>query len=416
MTNTIGTVKANATKIVKMAAADLADSVQFFKSARKMDKAEFKPDAGGHSPGDTVNVRIPSKYTVGTTSFDLTSAIQGHKEQYKSMTLDIIATVGTELTSQELAHDVDLGSVYDRFVRPQIMDIAASVEHQMIKKATQLTYNIVGTAGSTVYDTDTVLAAREKMSKFLCPKDQYRYLLFDSTAMRSAVNARKGLFNSQQDLAKTYKSGAVGEADGFKWLENELLYKHTNGADVAMAVEDTVVTIAEGMSTLGVDGVTANATVKKGSTFTIAGVYAVHPQTKEAYDFLQTFTVTADVTEKGSAGSVTLAISPAIYSSASGSLQNVSALPADEAVVTFTGAASTSYVNSLAFHKEAFRVTSVPLVLPISAEFAAQATEDGITVAIVRDFDVYTRKMITRVDFLGGLVDVRPEWACRIIS
>jgi hypothetical protein len=194
-----------------------------------------------------------------------------------------------------------------------------------------------------------------------------------------------------------------------------LLYVHTNGADVSVAVENTVVTIASGMTTLGVDGVTSGATIKKGSTFYIDGVYAVHPQTKVAYPFLQTFTVTEDVTETA-ANSVIMKISPAIYSSASGSLQNVSALPADEAAVTFHGSASTSYVNSLAFHKEAFRVTSVPLVLPINAEFAAMATEDGITVAIVRDFDVYTRKMITRVDFLGGLVDVRPEWACRIIA
>lgn len=414
MTQTIGTVKANATKIAKMAAADLADSVQFFKSVRKMD-GEFKPDAGGHSPGDTVNVRIPAKYTVGTTSFDLTSAIQDIKEQYKNMKLDIIGTIGTSLTSQELAHDVDLGSVYDRFVRPQIMDMAASIENQMLTRATQLTYNIVGTAGSTVYDTDTVLAAREKMSKYLCPKDANRYLLFDSTAMRSAVNARKGLFNAQTSLAETYKSGAVGEADGFKWLENELLYVHTNGADVDVAIEADVVTPATGATTIGVDGVTSGATIKKGSTFTIASVYAVHPQTKKAYPFLQTFTVTEDVTETAS-NQVIIKISPTIYGPTSGSLQNVSALHADEAAVTFHGLASTSYTNSLAFHKEAFRVTSVPLVLPINAEFAAMATEEGVTVAIVRDFDIYTRKMITRVDFLGGLVDVRPEWACRIIA
>lgn len=412
MTDTIQTVKSNAKKLAKMAAADLADSVQFFKSARKFNASEFKPDGTGHSPGDTVSVRIPSQYTVKTDSFDLTSSLQDIKERSVDLTLDVIASIGTDLNSQQLAHDVDLGQVYDRFIRTQVMDIAASVESQMLTKATQATANSVGTPGSTVYDTDTVLAAREKMGKFLCPKDANRFLLFDSTAMRSAVNARKGLFNSQTSLAETYKSGAVGEADGFKWLENELLYQHTNGADVLVGIEATVQTPATGDTSIGVDGVTSAATIKKGSVFTISGVYAVHPQTKVAYPFLKQFTVAADVTES-SGNSVVIPITEPIYSSASGSLQNVSALPADEAPVTFLGSASTTYTNSLAFHKEAFRVCSVPLVMPNNAEFAEQATEDGVTVSIVRDFDILTRKFITRVDFLGGLVPVRPQWACR---
>ena len=55
-------------------------------------------------------------------------------------------------------------------------------------------------------------------------------------------------------------------------------------------------------------------------------------------------------------------------------------------------------------------------MLPTKAEFAASATVDGITVAIVRDFDVNTRSMITRVDFLGGIAATRPEWACRLTA
>lgn len=415
MSDTIKNVKENTKKLVKMAAQDLADNVHFFKSAEKFEKDIFKPDEGGHSPGDTVSVRIPAKYTVGTSGFDLTSAIQDIKETSVNATLDVIGTVGIDLDSQQLAHDVDIGRVYDRFLRPAIMDIAASVENQMITKATQATYNLVGTAGSTLVDPDTVLSGREKLGKYLAPqKGNDRTFLMDSTAMRSAVNANKSLFTFGK---KEYAQGYIGDALGFSWLENELLYQHTNGNDVTgVAVESTVLAPATAATTLGVDGLTTTTgTVKKGTVFTIAGVYAVHPQTKVAYPFLQQFVVTADATADGS-GNATLSISPTIYSSASGSLQNVSALPADEAAITFVGSASTAYTQSLMFHKKAFRVASVPLVLPINAEFAEMASENGMNIAIIRDFDVLTRKMITRLDFLGLVVPVRPEWACRVTA
>lgn len=415
MADTILTIKSNAKKLAKMAAADLADSVQFLKTARKVEADAFKADAGGHSPGDTISFRRPAKFTVGTTSFDLTSALQDVKETAVDLPLDILGTVGFDLDSQQLAHDVNIGQVYDRFIRPAVMDIAASVEAQFVQKATQATYNLVGTAGSTTVDLDTVLAGREKASKFLCPKDANRYFLMDSTSMRSAVNANKGLFVFNR---KEFDNGYLGEAGGYSWMENELLYRHTNGSDVTgVAVESSVVAPATGATTLGVDGLTNSTSgiVTKGTVFTIAGVNAVHPQTKVDLGVPMQFVVTASADSNGS-GQATLSISPTIYSSASGSLQNVSALPADEAAITFVGSASTTYTQSLMFHKDAFRVASVPLILPVSAEFAEQATEDGVSVAIVRDFDILTRKMITRIDFLGGLCPVRPEWAVRVTN
>lgn len=415
MSDTIQTIKANTKKLAKMAAADLADNIHFFKTAQKLESDAFKPDAGGHSPGDTVSVRIPAKFTVGTSSFDLTSALQDVKETSVNATLDVIGTVGFDLDSQQLAHDVDIGKIYDRFIRGAVMDMAASIENQMITKATQATYNLVGTAGSTIVDPDTVMAGRERLGKYLAPqKGDDRAFLMDSTAMRSAINANKSLFTFSK---KEYGQGYIGDALGFSWLENELLYQHTNGADVSgVAVEASVLTPATGATTLGVDGLTdTTGTVKKGTVFTIAGVYAVHPQTKVAYPFLQQFVVTADAAGNSST-QATLSISPTIYGPTSGSLQNVSALPADEAAITFVGSASTTYTQSLMFHKKAFRVASVPLVLPVNAEFAEQASEEGMNIAIVRDFDILTRKMITRLDFLGLVVPVRPEWACRVTA
>jgi hypothetical protein len=410
MANTFNTAKDAPGIVAKAAAKMLADELQFTKSIETADETDYE-GKNGYSSGDTIYISKPARF-IPQTTFDITSSIQDVKEEKVALSLDISSTVGVDLSTEQMASEIQVKSVIQRIIKPAVQSIAQNVEKRFLEKATQATYNLVGTAGSTVFDTDTVLAAREKINKFLCPKDDNRFVLFDSTAGRSAVNARKGLFQSAADISKQYKMGYVGTADGFNWLENELLYVHTNGADVACAVEATVLAPATGATTVGLDGVTSGATIEKGSVFTIAGVYAVHPITKQAYPFLQQFTVTADVTET-SGNTVTVAISPPIHSAAN-SLQNVSALHADEAAVVFVGSASTAYTQNLAFHKNAFRKVSVPLVMPKNAEFAAQETYEGITVSIVRDFDIKTRKMITRVDFLGGLVADRPEWACRI--
>jgi hypothetical protein len=417
MSNQIATIKSNALKLTKMAAADLNDQLQFFQAARKFDMDEFKGDANGNSPGDTVSIRVPAHYTVKTDSFDLTNDIQDIKETWVSAKLDLIGTIGTALSTQELTHDVNLGKVYDRFLKQQISDLAASLEARMLEKAAQACPNIVGTPSSNIHDTDLVLSAGEIMAKGLAPMAlRDRFLLGDSTSMRHAVNARKGLFNGQEALAKMFKYGSLGQADNFNWMQNELVYRHTNGADVAFAVEATVSPIAEGMSLLGVDGVTSGATIKAGTKFTVPGVYRVHPQTKKSLGILQTFTVLEDVTETA-ANSVILKIWPAIYTATSGSLQNVTALPTDEdAVTVLTGDANATHTHSLAFHKEAYRVGTAKLVIPNNAEFAAQHSEKGMNIAIVRDWDQTKRRMVTRIDVLGLIVPVRPSWATVLTS
>lgn len=412
MTNTFNTNKSAPGIVAKAAAKMLADELQFTKSIAKADPSDYE-GKNGYSAGDTIYISKPARF-IPQEAFDITSTTQAITEEKVALPLDIISTVGVDIDSLEFATEIQLKSVINRVIKPAVSSIAQNVEQRMLEKATKAVANTVGTAGSTTYDTATVLSARTRMNKYLCPKDDQRFVLFDSEAGASAVNARKGQFQDSSEIAKQYKMGFVGIADGFKWLENELIYNHTNGNDVTgVAIDGAVST---GASTIHVDGVTTGTgTVTAGSVFTIAGVYAVHPITKETLSHLQQFVVVTGGTASGTSD-IDLVISPTIYGSASGSLQNVSALPADDAAVTFVGSASTAYLQNLAFHKDAFRMVSVPLVMPQKAEFAAQETVDGITVAIIRDFDVKTRKMITRLDFLGGLCADRPEWACRITA
>lgn len=414
MANTLNTVKLNAGILAKLAAGTLADNLQFCKSIGQADASDYK-GKNGYSAGDTVYISKPARPIINNT-FDITSTIGSVVEEKVAMPLDVIANASFELDSQELASSINLQGIYDRVIKPYAIGMAQDVEKTMLQRAVVNTANFVGTPGSTVFNTTTMLQAGVKLDEFLAPMDGERYALLAPQAQASALDSRKSFVQASDELAKQYKRGLMGVADGFTYMSNNLVPRITNGADVVFSVEASVVTISNGMATLGVDGVTSGATIKAGTVFTIASCYAVHPQTKVNLGYLQQFVVTADVTEV-SGNSVTLAISPSIYYTTTDSRQNVNTAPVDEDVCTVAvGAVSTTYTNSLVYHADAYRMVSVPLVMPNSAEFAEQYTYKGITVAIVRSWDIIKRRMITRLDFLGGFAPVRPEWGCRITS
>lgn len=400
--------------IAKLAAGTLVDNLQFCRTIDKADKSDYD-GKNGYKAGDTIQINVPALYTPGT-SLDITSSIQAIQETRVPLALDIIQTVGVDVDSRELAYQVGLESLYSRVIKPAVQGIAQGVENICLTRACTATYNIVGTAGATAFDTSTILASGQKLSEFLAPR-QDRSVILNPGSEASAVNARKGFVNDPSKVSKQYVSGAMGTADGYDYYSNNLLPRFVSGtATGSHTVTTTVAT--QGQSTLAITG-TGSQTLVAGQTFTVAGVNAVHPQTKADLGYLQQFVITANATASGGAYA-SVSVSPAMYTSASGSLQNITAFPTSSAVITLgagTGnTASTTYPQNLAYHKNAFRMVSVPLVMPEAVEMAAQETFEGVTVAVVRAFDVRTRAMITRIDFLGGFCATRPQWACRITN
>lgn len=411
MANTFNNIKDAPGIIAKAAAQTLKDNLVFCTTIDKADPSDFD-GKNGYKAGDTIQTSVPARY-VPQTTFDITSSIQDSVEEKRALPLDVISTVGMEIDSFEFATEVELKNTIKRFVMPAAEAIAQDVEQRFLEKATQATYNSVGTPGSNGFTVSDVLAGRTKLNQNLCPRADRSFLL-NSASGAKAVDARKGLFQDSTEIAKQYEMGMVGRADGFDWYENELIYVHTNGNDVTGVAIDA--TPAEGVSTLNMDGFTADTgTVKKGQVFTIAGTFMSHPITKQTTSVLQQYVVTADATADAN-GDIAVEFSPPLYTATSGGLQNIAALPSNDDAITFVGAASTAYDQNLQYHKNAFKMVSVPLVMPTNAEVAAQETVDGITVAVIRDFDILERRMITRLDFLGGLSAVRPEWACRVTA
>jgi hypothetical protein len=97
-------------------------------------------------------------------------------------------------------------------------------------------------------------------------------------------------------------------------------------------------------------------------------------------------------------------------------LQNISALPANDAAVTVVGTASTDYPENMVFHEKFHTFATANLVVPKGVDFSAREVMDGISMRIVRDYDINNDSFPCRIDVLKGGITQRPEYGCRVIG
>ena len=358
----------------------------------------------GAKIGDTLQVRLPNQFTIRSGA---TLSAQDVTETKVDLVLGTQKGVDINFSSAELTLSLDDFS--ERILEPAMAVLAANVEADAFNMYKEV-YNLVGTAGTVPNTLKTYLQARQKLNENLCPKDNLRAVCINSEAAVEIVDALKGLFHSSSAIEEQYREGMMGRTAGFDWYENELVPVHTNGS---MGGTPLVNGASQTGSSLVTDGWTAGNTITKGTVFTIAGVYMVHPETKVSTGKLQQFVVTADVTVDGS-GNATLSISPSITTS--GAYQTVSGSPADNAAITVVGSASTSYAQNMAYHRDAFAFVSADLVMPKGVDFAAREVYDGISLRIVRQYDINNDKFPCRIDVFYGYKAVRAQLACRITA
>ncbi|MBK6906381.1 MAG: hypothetical protein IPH08_04435 [Rhodocyclaceae bacterium] len=217
--------------------------------------------------------------------------------------------------------------------------------------ASKATYNLVGTDNTAITTLDVPGKARARLNQCLAPKGD-RSIQVDSVTMGSLVNGMGDVFSILPAPSVSSTKRAIARTAMADYYENERVWSMPNAADVATTLD--TYTVIEGDTDITV--ATLSAAAVAGMVFTIAGVYDVHPETKTAYSHLKQFTVVSSTT-------TAVTFSPAIYSSASGALQNVSGLPTTTAAVTFFGTASKTYVQPLMYHKEAFQFVTADLPL-----------------------------------------------------
>ena len=273
-------------------------------------------------------------------------------------------------------------------------------------------FNAVGVPATTPDALRTYLLAGSKLDFAAAPRDKQRSVVIDPLAQVEIIDSLKGLFQSSSEIADQYKNGNMGMAAGFKWSMDQNVVSHVVGAQGGTPLVDGA---AQSGSSLVTDGWTASAAerLKQGDIFTIAGVFAVNPQSRQSTGQLQQFVVTAAASSDGS-GDATLAISPSIVTS--GAFQTVASAPADNAAITVLGAGGAISPTNMAYHKDAFALACADLMLPKGVDMAARISDKqlGMSVRMIRDYDINTDKMPCRLDVLYGWKAIYPELACRI--
>ncbi len=353
----------------------------------------------GAKIGASLRIRLPNQYTVRTGKV---AQVQDTAETSITMTMATQKGVDLAFSSSDLT--LNINDFRRQFIEPAMSALASNIEADVIQTLTKDIYNQVGTAGTVPASMLVFGQARQKLNQYLAPKDKRRRTQVDSETMAAMTDAYKGLFQSSKAIDKQYMEGYIDYQGGFDWYENESIYTHTNGTDVTgIRVNDTIVS---GDSTMTIDNCSSAPTV--GSVFTVAGVYAVHPETKATYSHLQQFVVTSTVTPT----TTDISFAPAMIST--GATQTVSALPVTTAALVWTGAASSVLGQCLAYHEDAFSFVSADLELPKGTDMAARERFEGISMRFVRDWDSVNDDWINRIDVLYGMKTLRPQLAVRI--
>ena len=352
----------------------------------------------GAKIGDSLKIRLPNQYTVRTGA-----VLDVQDTSETSTTLQIATQKGVDLnfSSNELTLSMDDFS--KRVLEPAMAVLAAAIESDALAMRNDV-YNMVDNTSAAITFAKAA-EARKKLQDCLAPEDNKRHALLNTLDNARFVDTLKGLFNPSGNISSQYRDGSMGRALGFDFYENTHLSAQSVGA---RASYQTNAVTAQTGSSLIVD--TGTGAISKGEVFTIAGVNRVHPETKVDTGVLQQFVVTADY----AGGSGTISISPAIV--ASGATQNVTNGAANDKVLTFIGTASTNYGQSLFFHEDAFTFATADLVMPKGVDFAAREVYDGISMRVVRQYDINNDKFPCRLDVLYGYKTLRPELACRLAN
>jgi len=360
----------------------------------------------GAKIGSTLRIRLPDRALV-TDGAAL--QVQDDNEQYTTLTVSSQKHIGINFTSAELTMQLD--DFAERVLKPRISQLASSVDADVANAYKSISAS-VGTPGTTPATALVLLQAQQKLNESAAPMSP-RYATLNPAANAGLVNGLSGFFNPTNTISRQFKTGMMGEGVfGFEEMNmSQSIVNHTVGSLPVAPICASTVPATQGATTLDITYTSGTKTIKQGDIFTIASVYAVNPQTRLSTGSLQQFVVTADQTLTST--SATIAFLPAMYT-ASNALATVDAFPAASAALTFLGTASTVYPQNLVYHKDAITLATADLLLPQGVDMASRQVHNGISMRIVRQYDINNDRMPCRVDVLYGFSTIRPAMACRI--
>jgi hypothetical protein len=359
----------------------------------------------GGKIGDTLKVRLPNQYTVRTGA---TLSAQDTTEATVDLKVQTQKGVDLNFTSVDLTLSLDDFS--DRILEPAMSVLAANIEFDAMSMYKDVSNSIWNGGQPSTFAK--VLAGRKILVDNLANLAGRTANLNtqDNVDMVASLSA---LFNGQDTIAKQNREGYMGRTAGFDFMENTLWPAHTRGAATNLYTCSTLVgvmpTTTPNTPIVTLPVLTGTGAANVGDVFQIANCFRVHPETKANTGIPMQFAVRTAFA--GGAGNID--ISPSLILAGPG--QNcVIPTTSATAVITFSGTLSTAVGTSLLYAKEAFAFATADMVMPSGVDFAKREVMDGISMRIVRQYDINNDKFPCRLDVLYGFKTIRKELAVRL--
>jgi hypothetical protein len=414
----------NASIIAKAAVGVLENELTMAGLVYRGYEDEFDKKINGYTVGDTITIRKPTDFTVRNT---ITASPQDTSEGKLTLQINQIAGVDFKFTSQQLT--LNIAQLTERVIQPAMVQVANAIDLSVMslyKDIPQWVSNVGGVNGPPVAGTimkafNDFAAGPKNMDQRTVPQGD-RYAILSPADYWSMAGSQTALF-SQQINNKSYREGRIGMVGGVDTYMSQNAPVFTTGPGggtpaVNGAAQNTTYDLTGvNTQTLITNGWTAAAAARVvvGDTFTIAGVFDVNPVTKATLSILKQFVVAPGSTlASDGSGNLTLTISPQIITT--GAFQNVSAAPANAALLTFNlgAAANLTVANNLMFDKNAFALCMVPMVRPPGSVDCSRVSKNGISIRVIPYYDGTNDVSNWRLDVLYGTKTIDKRLAVRV--
>jgi len=367
----------------------------------------------GAKIGDTVQVRLPQRFTVTEGQ-----ALQQQAILNQTVPITINHQYNVAMGWSTRSATLEIEEVQRRYTKPAGTSLANKADVQCGQEVYRAVWNSIGTPGTAITSDGTYTDGIAKLLNQGTPDDIIAVL--DPKSQSRISQANFALFNPGAVISEMFKKGrfSVGSLGIKEWFRDPNMPTHTTGTFT------TATPIVSGANqtgtTLSVSGMGTYA-LKAGDVFTLDGVYSVNALSYNDTNDLQQFVLTQDVSGTTTG---TLTFQPPIITS--GQLQTVTNAPAASAAISFLGAtgtvsatmAATRSKQSLIFNPEAFAFVMVDLDDDLA----------GAQVGVVRDkqakvkmrwayqYNIQTDQKPARADMLIGIAPIQPVFGMRAWS
>lgn len=353
----------------------LEDSLVVTKMCAKDITSEFSTKSNGWKKGDTVSFRTHGDYVA--EDFVDSINVQDILTSSRSMMIEKHFDVSVEITAREMVLDLD--SFTEQVIQPAAYRLAEKTEQYVAGKllSGQGLY-----VSSALYESAADMAQARKYATMQQLGNE-RYSLVDLEAEATLLG--QTWFNQSQtrgsDGERTLRSAKMGRVMGMDWYSAITFPQASHTAGNGTAVTNNSPTVNRiGMKELTFDG--GAGAVNAGDRLAIAGCRR-------------------PVVAAEAVADMSLVTSIAI-------VDPITEIIPDDAAITVVGAGLTFDYQGAIFDGRSLAV-AFPVLDMVGSEESGVASNNGVSVRVVRGYDLKTKKTTLSLDLLVGAFALDPR-------